>query len=157
VDDNDLPPLLIVPLTTLPDDRLTELLADSERTGCRIIRRFVEEWDSGVNRFDRAGERLFAALLGGVMVGVCGLNIDPYADAPRVGRVRHLYVLDHYRRAGIGRRLVRTAIEAAQGVFGRLRLRTANPVAARFYEGLGFLSVAGETDCTHALALQIED
>src|SRR5215470_11105409 len=103
------------------DDRagryLDGLLADSERAGSRIVRRLVDEWRSGVNRFDRPGEALFGAWVDGQLIGVCGLNIDPYAADDRVGRVRHLYVSSARRGHGVGRRLVAHVVRAARGRF----------------------------------------
>jgi hypothetical protein len=101
---------------------LAELLAESDSEGFRFIRRLVTAWDSGANRFQRPGEALFVARDGDRVVGVCGLNIVPFAG-PNVGRVRHLYVLAEYRRRG----------------------------AARFYEAVGFRPVADDPHCTHAL------
>jgi ribosomal protein S18 acetylase RimI-like enzyme len=135
-----------------PDD-LADLAAESERSGFRFVRRLLDEWVAGVNRFDRPGEALFVAFVGGRVVGVCGLNLDPYDAGPRVGRVRRLYVLSTHRRAGVGRRLVMEVIAAARGAFDRLRLRTDNPEATRFYERLGFRPCAGVGDCTHVLEL----
>jgi len=122
---------------SLPDgfDRLT---ADSERDGMRFVRRLADEWVSGANRFHRPGETLFAAHASGAVVGVCGLNVDPYARDPRTGRVRHLYVATAHRGRGLGERLVREVLAAARGRFDVLRLRTTNPAAARLYERLGF-------------------
>lgn len=131
-------------------DRLGVLLAESEQAGSRMVRRLVEEWASGANRFDRPGEALFAARIDGRLVGVCGLNVDPYSAEPRLGRVRHLYVLSAYRRRGVGRQLVAEVIAAARGRFDHLRLSTGNPEAARFYERLGFRS-AEVAHCTHVL------
>jgi GNAT superfamily N-acetyltransferase len=135
-------------------DHLTELVAESERDGWRHVRRLVEEWESGANRFDGPGEALFAARVGGRVVGVCGLNADPYAAEERVGRVRRLYVLTAYRRNGVGRRLLAEVVRAARGVFDRLRLRTNNPDAARFFEALGFRRCADVFDSTHCLELR---
>jgi GNAT superfamily N-acetyltransferase len=132
---------------------LTALVEEAERSGYRFVRRLVDEWASGVNRFDRPGEALFAAELGGQVVGVCGLNADPYITAGRVGRVRHLYVLAAHRRAGVGGRLMAAVIAAAPGPFDRLRLRTGDAEAAAFYEGLGFRLCVGEPDCTHDFEL----
>jgi GNAT superfamily N-acetyltransferase len=87
------------------------------------------------------------------VVGVCGLNVDPYAAEPRVGRVRHLYVLSGQRRLGVGRRLVSEVIEAARGRFDRLRLRTENPGAAQFYEAIGFRSSGATDNSTHVMVL----
>ena len=137
-----------------PADRLRPLVAESERQGFRFVRRLVEEWTHGVNRFDRPGEVLFAARSGDDVVGVCGLNVDPYADDSRVGRVRHLYVLALHRRAGIGEHLVADVIESARGRFARLHLRTTSAPAARLYERLGFRSTPGASHHSHALHLE---
>jgi GNAT superfamily N-acetyltransferase len=142
----------IVDLASSP---LTTLVAESERSGLRFVRRLTAEWASGTNRFDRPGEALYAARVNGEIVGVCGLNVDPYTAEGRVGRVRHLYVMEAYRSHGIGRRLVAEVIEAARDSFDRLRLRTTNPEAARLYEALAFVPSAGEADCTHALDLRV--
>ena len=140
-------------LHALPADRLAPLIAESEQAGLRFVGRLVEEWESGRNRFDRPGEALFGAGLDRVLVGVCGLNVDPYAGDPRVGRVRHLYVLTAHRRLGVGRQLVGAVVAAAPGPFATLRLSTANPAAARLYEALGFQPHAGDPHCTHRLEL----
>jgi GNAT superfamily N-acetyltransferase len=126
-----------------------DLVSEGDQLGARFVRRLVEEWTDGTNRFDRPGEALFGAWIDGRLVGVCGLNIDPYAGDERVGRVRHLYVLSGFRGSGVGRRLVTHVITAAHGRFDALRLRTNNSVAARLYETLGFLSCAGHADHTH--------
>ena len=83
-----------------PGNCLGPLIAESESHGLRFVRRLVDEWTSGTNRFDRPGESLFVARIAGEAVGVCGLNADPYAAAPGIARVRHLYVLSAHRRCG---------------------------------------------------------
>lgn len=140
-------------LSALPPGFVDALVDESERAGLRFVRRLAEEWASGANRFDGPGEALFAALMDGRVIGVCGLNVDPYAATPRIGRVRHLYVLSACRRLGIGQRLVGEVVEAARGPFDTLRLRTQNPAAARLYERLGFRHNPGSPDCTHLMDL----
>jgi GNAT superfamily N-acetyltransferase len=139
-------------LDGLSPDRIRELLVDSEAMGSRIVRRLVDDWTAGANRFDRPGEVLFGASIAGRLVGVCGLNVDPYAADPRVGRLRHLYVLTACRRHGVGRQLVARTIEVAADRFDSLRLRTSNPAAARLYEAAGFCARA-EGECTHVMNL----
>ena len=136
-----------------PADRLGALVAESEQQGFHFVRRLVDEWTGGANRFDRPGEVLFVARVGGDVVGVCGLNVDPYAGDPKIGRVRHLYVLVPHRRSGIGEQLVADVVEAARGRFERLRLRTTNLTAARLYERLGFRRTGEGRDRTHVLDL----
>src|SRR5256885_12809431 len=90
----------------------------------------------------------------GELVGVCGLNIDPYAADDRIGRLRHLYVRSAFRRRGEGGHLVTKAIETARGRFEVLRLCTTNSPAAQFYEPLGFRPAEGATqDATHVMQL----
>ena len=146
-------PALIETLNELPADRVRVLLADSEATGSRIVRRLVEEWAAHTNRFDRPGEALFGAGVGGRLVGVCGLNIDPYAGDDRIGRVRRLYVLTGSRRLGIGKLLVKQVIDSARDRFDSLCLRTNAAAAARLYLGMGFRECTGMGEFTHVLQL----
>ena len=141
-------------LTEVPPGPFDPLVVESESAGYRLVRRLVDEWASGENRFDRPGEVLFAAWMDGRLIGACGLNVDPYTKAAGVGRVRHLYVLSAYRRLGVGGRLVGLVVDAARGRFGRPRLSTQNPEAARLYERMGFTRSAGAPDHTHFLDLQ---
>lgn len=142
---------LIERVSGAPTDRLAALLAESEQQGFRFVRRLVQEWESGDNRFDRPGEALFVARVGVDVVGVCGLSVDSYTGDPKVGRVRHLYVLVPHRRSGVGEQLVADVLEAAPGRFERLHLRTTNPTAARLYERLGFRRTFDARDRTHVL------
>jgi GNAT superfamily N-acetyltransferase len=140
-------------LDQLHPDRFSALLAESEASGYRFLRRVADEWESGANRFARLGEALLAAEFDDRLIGVCGLSIDPYLEDDRIGRVRNVYVLAEYRGLGIGRRLVEAAISAARGRFDRLRLRAEDSGPARLYESLGFLACSGIADCTHILDL----
>jgi GNAT superfamily N-acetyltransferase len=146
-------PALIEKLQELPPDRVRDLLADSDAAGSQIVRRLVDEWADRTNRFDRPGEALFGAWAGERLVGVCGLNVDPYAGDDRVGRVRHLYVLTPSRRLGVGRQLMTHVIDSAGDRFDTLRLRTHNEAAARLYVGMGFRVFTGAGECTHVLEL----
>ena len=128
---------------------IAALLAESESSGYRFLRRLVDEWESGVNRFDQRGEALFAAMEEGAVVGLCGLNVDPYSEEPSVGRLRHLYVLRDSRGRGIGGQLVGCVLDAAAGTFDEVRLRT-DTEAASFYERLGFVRVSKSSSSTHA-------
>ncbi len=119
--------------------------------GHTFVLRTVEEWIDGSNRFDRPGEHLFVARVDTTVVGMCGLNIDPYVDDPDVGRLRHLYVAPEWRRHGVATGLVRDCLASAKS-FGRVRVRTFDKGAAAFYLALGFREV-DEPDATHATKL----
>jgi GNAT superfamily N-acetyltransferase len=143
--------LIIFRLDDLPAARFAEMLAESEASGYRFLRRVAAEWESGVNRFSRPGEALLVAEMNGRWVGICGLSIDPYLNDPRVGRVRNVYVLADRRRIGIARRLVEAAIALARGHFDRLRLRGEEEGPARLYESLGFRPCRDVPNCTHIM------
>jgi GNAT superfamily N-acetyltransferase len=149
--------VIIERINSLAIDRLSALVAEADATGFHGLVRLVEDWRSGLNRFNEPGEALFLASDEGAVVGVCGLNCDPYLDDPMVGRVRHLYVAVVHRRKEIGTRLVRAAIGAARGQFAQLRLRSDSPIADAFYRSLGFMPVIGEPACSHEFILIDED
>jgi ribosomal protein S18 acetylase RimI-like enzyme len=139
-------------IRSLPTQEFTEMLAESKIAGFRAIERLVTDWKTGVNRFDRPGEALFIARQGDRILGVCGLNRDPYINSSQIGRVRRLYVMQDSRRQGIGRTLVHQVIEVAKLSFDWLHVRTTNPIAAQFYQSLGFMPCHDES-ATHSLNL----
>src|SRR5262249_23887642 len=57
-------------------ERITELPQD-----------FDDDWESGANRFDGPGEVLFEARVGSRLVGICGLDRDPYAQWAEIGHL----------------------------------------------------------------------
>jgi GNAT superfamily N-acetyltransferase len=136
---------------------LDGLIAESRAQGFRFLRRLADEWRAGTNRFDAPGEALFVATCDGRVVGVCGLNADPYAADARTGRVRHLYVAAHYRRAGVGRALIARVVAAANRSFTRLTLRTDTLAGDAFYRALGFQRAEGVVGATHELPIGGED
>lgn len=130
---------------------LDGLRAESSHEGYRFIGRLCDEWVSGTNRFSAPGEALFLATADGQVVGVCGLNHDPYTHDPRIGRVRRLYVLQAYRRSGVGRALLEAVVAYARDYFRLLRVRTEE--AGEFYTTHGFRCIASEAETTHVLEL----
>ncbi len=144
--------LAIARVGDLPLLALAALAREAEREGFDIVARLDAEWRSGSNRFAQPGEALWLARHGSQLVATCGLNRDPYTDAPRTGRLRRVYVSAAWRRHGLGRLLVRIALHEARAHFATLRLHTDTAHAARFYEQQGFARVA-EPETTHALAL----
>jgi len=110
-------------------------------------------WAAGENRFDRPGELLLTARIEGKLVGIGGLNRDPYAQDPGIGRLRHVYVTKTARRRGVGASLVRRILAHAAPHFSIVRLRTLSPDAAAFYAHLGFQQ-ASEADATHFMRLE---
>jgi GNAT superfamily N-acetyltransferase len=116
-----------------------------------MVLRLAEAWRDGSNRFDAPGEAMFGAFLGDRLVGLCGLNHDPFDPAEHAGRVRHLYVATRHRRTGVGRLLIEAVVDRATGWFDYLNTNCP-PEAAQFYETLGFVPHTAER-ITHRLPL----
>jgi ribosomal protein S18 acetylase RimI-like enzyme len=147
--------LLIQKIQELPLNYLVEMITESKNSGFRAISRMVDEWICGTNRFDGLGEALFIAQENNYIIGICGLNRDPYANSSKTGRVRRLYVMHDYRQRKIGSALVKEVIaEAYYGAkYEWLHVRTDNSVAAQFYCSLGFAACPGYEHFTHRFNL----
>ncbi len=140
-------------LTALPTDDLQPLLAESRVQGFRLLDTLADEYASGVNRFAKPGEALFGVYAGATLVAIGGLNRDPYGQDAAQGRVRHVYVLDAWRRQGVGKRLMAAIVDAARGPFTVLTLRTFSADADRFYRAVGFRPTPELEQATHCLVL----
>jgi len=137
----------------LKADGFLKLVEASRAEGYWMLVRLKNEWEGGENRFRRRGETLLSAWCGSELAGVCGLNVDPYVERRREGRVRHLYVGQKHRRVGIGRQLVMAIIGRARLEFPALNTR-APEEAFPFYEALGFRRVVDDPFLTHRKALR---
>ncbi len=145
------PPLVITATTPLHPDMPT-LRGEAAHEGFHFLDRLVKEWQIGANRFEKRGELFLGASQEASLVAVCGLNRDPYADRPDIGRLRHLYVAPTARRQGVATALVRRLLAEADAVFTAIRLRTPTQEAAAFYTRLGFTESADET-ASHVMTL----
>jgi GNAT superfamily N-acetyltransferase len=114
--------------------------------------RLRDDWISGAVRFDAPGEILLGAFGGDQLIAVGGISRDPYAPAPDLGRLRHIYVAKGWRGRGVARSLVGALVVAGRGRFARLRLTTGSDAAARLYEAFGFQPLPGPKQ-THLLIL----
>jgi GNAT superfamily N-acetyltransferase len=139
-------------VTELPDG-LDLLIEESLSEGCGMLKRLNENWLAGTNTFSLNGEAYFEARRNGRLVGVGGLNRDPYTNDESAGRLRHMYVLQSERRNGVGRMLVAAVLKHAQGKFNIVRLRSTigESGAIDFYERLGFRPIAGDQYASHQI------
>ncbi|NMR95858.1 GNAT family N-acetyltransferase, partial [Vibrio parahaemolyticus] len=73
-----MPPLLIA--ATTPDaPGFAALRIESLEQHFNMLRRLAENWQSGKNRFNAPGETLLGAFVNHQLVGVCGINSDPFS------------------------------------------------------------------------------
>ena len=136
----------IVSLSPAIDPLGTDALVE----GYDFVDTLVDEWVSGENHFDRRGETLLGCFDDSAqeLIGVGGLNIDPFAGDDGLGRIRKVYIRPRWRNQGIGKALVAALVEEARKSFQNVRLRAENSNAARLYERLGFVSII-DPDATH--------
>jgi len=136
--------VVICELKTVPAGFDSMLRASCEE-GYGFLTRLKEQWDQFENRFDKPGECLVGAFSGNGLIGIGGLNIDPYCTKEiSVGRLRHVYVTVGHRRSGVGKLLVTRLLHQAQREFRVVRLRVADEIGARFYESAGFAPVSDD-------------
>ena len=133
----------------LPND-IRILRAEADGGGIRNMALLVDEWASGMQRFNRPGEALFAAFDGDALAGAGGVTGEPHTSVHAM-RMRRLYVLQIHRRRGVGRLLAKNMIRHG---FESAPLLTCNaratPAAAPFWESLGFRPVTAPNR-THEL------
>lgn len=159
----------VLKVKQLNEHDLSLIERESAAEGYRHIRRLIDEYTSGMNRFDMAGEALFVAAVNGEIVGVGGLNrYEEYRRGnsddqegqgtdhrrQRFGRVRRVYVLPSYRRKGIAKAIMAAVLHLAQEHFDGVVLRTFNPEADCFYRSLGFDNQFGNERVTHVMDLR---
>ena len=138
-------------------NQLQSLIDNSKTEGYKMVQRLWDEYESGKNRFDTGGAILLAVYQDDVMIGIGGVHPDPYLNDPKIGRVRHVYVLPKHRRTGIGRQLISELIENSRATFHTLTLRTLTERGDKFYKSLGFSDEPRYDDVTHWLELKDED
>lgn len=137
------------------DEDFEELLRSSLEEGYQDLQHFKDSWESGESRFDKDGENHIVAVEGTRPVGICVLDVDPYDDNSKTGRLRHLYVHPDFRGLTIGTILVAEIIEAASEHFEVLRLKTNDKGVSDFYIKLGFNKNSGKHE-THRKTLTKE-
>jgi len=117
---------------------IDELATLASGQGFESVRRLVTEHLTDTNRFNKPGEVLFGAFNGKVIVGVGGLNVDPYEIDPKIGRLRRFYVKTEFRRHGVGTQILHCVEERASNRFSKIHLFTPSKAASNFYESMGY-------------------
>jgi GNAT superfamily N-acetyltransferase len=127
-------------LHSLPPD-FDALRSEAHAEGFGMLDVLAADWNAGKVRFDRDGERLFAAYCDDGLAGIGGLTVDPFL--PGAFRMRRFYVRRAFRRSGIGVALA-MALLASPGGYGRLITVNAASGSKSFWEALGFVPVRAE-------------
>lgn len=135
----------------------TSLLTESKNEGFRFLERLITDYRNGTNNFSKPGESLYGVFnKEGLLVAIAGLNIDPFSNAEKIGRLRRFYVCKDYRRYGIGSVLLNTIIDNAKRHYETLVLHTDTEQAEHFYVTFGFIKEDRFINSTHYLDLQTD-
>ena len=129
-------------------DELEKLAKDALEDGYKIVRKTIDQWKDGTNRFSDYREVLYGAKKDGNIIAIGGINIDPYLMDEDIGRLRHVYVHRNYRNQGIAKALLEKVLEEKSQYYRVLRLIARNEVAMQLYEEYGFKKVV-EFKATH--------
>ena len=132
----------------LPADGMDHLIKEANESGHRFVARFVHKWDNDLIRFDGVGEQIIGIWSDGLLVAFAALHRDQYLNDPKIGRLRHLYVANSFRKQGFGRCLVAHLLNNAQH-FDLIRLRAGTESAANFYDHIGWKWVKEDTATHH--------
>lgn len=142
----------IVSVKELKLEEIEDLVELSLAEGYLFLERLVNEWISGENRFNKGNENLYQIKIDGKVIGIGGINKNPYTDDEKNGRIRHFYIHPKYRRKGIGTELIKTILRNQD--YEKITLRTDKEEASKFYESIGFIRIKDSITDTHEIVLK---
>lgn len=140
-------------MDSVKSEGILKLEEESKRGGFRFLERLVSDYQSGANTFQKPGEMLLGAYNGETLIGVAGINDDPYSQNEKAGRIRRFYVSKEHRRQGAGELQLRTLLKKADDFFDVAVLRTDTNEAALFYKRAGFIENGKYENSTYYLDL----
>jgi GNAT superfamily N-acetyltransferase len=130
------------------------LIDESKQEGFHFLDRLLNDYKNGSNDFKKPSEALYGVFTDkGILIGIGGLNVDPYTTNQKVGRVRRFYVSKNFRRKGIGQILLNKIVIEAKRNFDILVLHTDTTLASQFYKSFGFHEKSKYPKATHFMYL----
>ncbi|MFC9415029.1 GNAT family N-acetyltransferase [Bacillus mobilis] len=115
------------------------LVQESKEEGFHFLIRLISEYENKINTFNKTGECLYGIFQGEKLIGIGGLNEDPYTENNKIGRVRRFYIAKEYRRKGVGRLLLLRILSDAKKYFNTVVLHTDTEQGDKFYTSSGFV------------------
>ncbi|WP_166704796.1 GNAT family N-acetyltransferase [Bacillus albus] len=129
------------------------LVQESKEEGFNFLKRLISEYENKINTFNKTGECLFGVFQGEKLIGIGGLNEDPYTENNKIGRVRKFYIAKEYRRKGLGRLLLARILSDAKTHFNIVVLHTDTEQGDEFYTSSGFVKGIKFVGASHYLNL----
>lgn len=115
------------------------LVQESKDEGFHFLVKLISEYENKINTFNKTGECLYGIFQGEKLIGIGGLNEDPYTENNKIGRLRRFYISKDYRRIGIGNWLLNRLLSRAEKYFELVVLHTDTRQGATFYTANGFV------------------
>ncbi|PHG12075.1 GNAT family N-acetyltransferase [Bacillus toyonensis] len=132
---------------------ISHLVQDSKEGGFNFLIKLINEYENKINVFNKTGECLYGIFQGEKLIGIGGLNEDPYTENNKIGRVRRFYIAKEYRRKGLGRLLLVRILSDAKKYFNIVVLNTDTEQGDKFYTSGGFVKAKKYVRASHYLNL----
>lgn len=115
------------------------LVQESKEEGFKFLKKLINEYENELNTFNKSGECLYGIFQGEKLIGIGGLNADPYTENNKIGRLRRFYIAKDYRRIGLGKLLLNKLLSHAEKYFKVVVLHTDTKQGDVFYTVNGFV------------------
>lgn len=115
------------------------LVQESKEEGFNFLIKLISEYENKINIFNKTGECLYGIFQGEKLIGIGGLNKDPYTENNKVGRLRRFYISKDYRRVGLGNLLLTRLLSHSEKYFKVVVLHTGTKQGEVFYNANGFV------------------
>ena len=128
-------------IDVLVDMRIRQLLEEGAKEECNLAPALRDYYD---RHFGDYSFRAWVAIHDGEIVGTCGMSIvekPPYfsCQTGRIGLLSSVYTVPEFRRRGVAKRLVNTAIRFAKmAKCGEVQITASND-GVKLYTALGFI------------------
>ncbi|RWS44848.1 GNAT family N-acetyltransferase [Bacillus mycoides] len=117
---------------------INHLVMESKEEGFNFLIKLINEYKSKRNAFSKTGECLYGMFRDDKLIGIGGLNQDPFTKDNKIGRLRRFYIAKDYRRKGLGKSLVKQLLSHAEKYFHVIVLHTDTKQGDKFYSANGF-------------------
>ncbi|PGZ52908.1 GNAT family N-acetyltransferase [Bacillus anthracis] len=135
----DLKDMHIQPIENLMKYEFKYLVQESKEEGFNFLKKLINEYENKLNTFNKTGECLYGIFQGEKLIGIGGLNEDPYTENNKIGRLRRFYISKDYRRIGLGKVLLNQLLSYAEKNFKVVVLHTDTKQGDAFYTANGFV------------------
>ncbi|HDR7794390.1 TPA: GNAT family N-acetyltransferase [Bacillus luti] len=115
------------------------LVKESKKEGFHFLTKLRNEYENNINTFRKIGECLYGIFQDEELIGIGGVNVDPYTEDTKVGRLRRFYISKDYRRRGLGNMLLNRLLSHAEKYFDVIVLYTDTKQGNVFYTANGFV------------------